>query len=248
MRLRICLACSWLLACVGCGSSDGGMPSPGPSPKGCSALDFSAVDAAVTRFVTDQGLQGASAVIVQKDCGAVHTQGYGAFSDDRLYLVGSSSKVVSAGVLMKLADSGVLDLDAPIGQYLSGWGEGGKPEIETAQLLSNSSGLVSLTDNPLYPPYLCQYRTPGTLGNCAQTIYTANDASKRIPPDTAFHYGGAQWQLAGGLAEVLAGKPCGGADPRNLRRAVWRGQPRLYQPVFTRWTRRGVRLPTLFPR
>ena len=40
-----------------------------------------------------------------------------------------------------------------------------------------------------------------------QAIYTANDASKRILPDTAFHYGGAQWQLAGGLAEAIAGKP-----------------------------------------
>jgi CubicO group peptidase (beta-lactamase class C family) len=81
----------------------------------------------------------------------------------------------------------------------------GKPELTLAQLLSNSSGLVSLTDNAAYAPYLCQYLTAGTLTDCAQTIYTADDAADRIPPDTEFHYGGGQWQLAGGIAEVVSG-------------------------------------------
>lgn len=61
-------------------------------------------------------------------------------------LVASSSKVVSVGVLMRLADQGLVDVDATIGNYLSAWGSG-KPELEVAQLVSNSSGLVSLTDN-----------------------------------------------------------------------------------------------------
>ncbi len=34
----------------------------------------------------------------------------------------------------------------------------------------------------------------------------ANDAANRQPPDTSFHYGGGQWQLAGGIAEVVSGK------------------------------------------
>lgn len=181
--------------------------SPSTPPAGCDELNFSAFDDAVRAFLTTNGLRGASGVVVQKECGLMHTQGYGEFSADRLYLVGSSSKVVSAGVLMRLADQGALDLDAPIGPSVTPWGDGGKPELEVAQLLSNSSGLVSLTDNPIYVPYLCQYRAAGSLRECAQAIYTANDTSKRIAPDTAFHYGGAQWQLAGGIAEMLSGKP-----------------------------------------
>jgi CubicO group peptidase (beta-lactamase class C family) len=213
-----------VLTATACGGSDGsaGAGSGGasgstgeagqggggaPLPPDCGELDFAEFDAAVSVFLTKYGLQGASVVVVQKDCGAVHTQGYGEFAADRIYLVGSSSKVVSSGVLMQLADRGTLDLDAPIGRYVGPWGEGGKPELQFAQMLSNSSGLVSLTDNPLYLPYLCQYRASGSLSDCAHAIYTAKDADKRIPPDTEFHYGGAQWQLAGGVAEAIAGMP-----------------------------------------
>jgi CubicO group peptidase (beta-lactamase class C family) len=221
--LIICMLTA--LTATACGGSDGGAGAGGadagggaagnageagqgggaPLPPGCAELDFAEFDAAVSAFLTKNGLRGASSAVVQKDCGAVHTQGYGEFPADRVYLVGSSSKVVSSAVLLRLADRGMLDLDAPIGQYVAAWGNGGKPELEVAQMLSNSSGLVSLTDNPLYLPYLCQYRTSGSVSDCAHAIYAAKDADKRIPPDTEFHYGGAQWQLAGGIAEAVTG-------------------------------------------
>jgi CubicO group peptidase (beta-lactamase class C family) len=38
-------------------------------------------------------------------------------------------------------------------------------------------------------------------------IYQAADADRIVPPDTRFRYGGGQWQLAGGVAEVASGKP-----------------------------------------
>jgi CubicO group peptidase (beta-lactamase class C family) len=171
----------------------------------CAKLDFQAFDAAVSTFVTANGLAGASAVVVHAACGVVHTHGYGSYAADRVYLVGSSSKVVTTGVLMRLADQGLIDIDAPVGQYLGAWGTNGKPALEVAQMLSNSSGLVGLVDNPLYLPYRCQYQSTGTLADCAKTIYTANDSADRQPPDTSFHYGGGQWQLAGGIAEIAGG-------------------------------------------
>jgi CubicO group peptidase (beta-lactamase class C family) len=172
----------------------------------CSAYDFDAFDTAVSAFLTAHALAGASAVVVHKDCGILHLQGYGQYPANRLYLVGSASKIVTVGVLMRLADQGLLDLDAPIGQYLATFGANGKPELEVAQLVSNSSGLVGLIDNPFYLPYRCQYQDAGSLADCAKAIYTANDAADRQPPDTSFHYGGGQWQLAGGIAEVIAGR------------------------------------------
>jgi CubicO group peptidase (beta-lactamase class C family) len=177
--------------------SDSGTPAP--------TLDFSKYDAAVEAFVSANGLKGASGVVVHKDYGIVHTSGYGAYAVDRKYLVASSSKIVSVGVLMRLADQGLLDLDGPISKYL-GTSNAGKADLEVAQLVSNSSGLVSLTDNPLYAPYLCQYVDAGTLSDCANTIYTANDAADKQPPDSSFHYGGGPWQLAGGIAEAVSGK------------------------------------------
>jgi CubicO group peptidase (beta-lactamase class C family) len=170
------------------------------------AFDFGAFDAVVNAYLTDHGLAGASAVVVHKDHGIVHEMGYGQFAANRLYLIASSSKVMSVGILMRLADEGKLDINAPVSTYLSAFGTY-KTDISVAQLVSNSSGLVTLTDNPLYTPYLCQYLNGGTLTDCAKAIYTANDSADRKPPDTAFDYGGGAWQLAGGIAEVVSGKP-----------------------------------------
>jgi CubicO group peptidase (beta-lactamase class C family) len=185
--------------CAGCGSDDG------TDEGGGAGSDFAAFDAAMSQFVAERGLRGASAVLVQKDRGIVHSAGYGEFSADRTYLIMSSSKILSVGVLMRLADQGLLDLDAPIGTYVADWGTG-KPEITLAQLVSGSSGLVGVVDNLLYAPYACMADTAGTLADCGKTIYTADDAAERKLPDTEFHYGGGAWQLAGGVAEAAAGK------------------------------------------
>src|SRR6185503_14114505 len=125
-------------------SSSGTAPANGGSGVDASGLDFSKYDAAISAFLTEHQLAGASGVVVHKDLGIVHVKGYGDYTDDRLYLVASSSKMVSVGILMKLADEGKLDIDAPIGNYLSAWGANGKPELKVAQLVSNSSGLVGL--------------------------------------------------------------------------------------------------------
>jgi CubicO group peptidase (beta-lactamase class C family) len=171
-----------------------------------SGLDFTKFDSAVTATLASEGLAGATVVVVQEDSGIVHLAGYGAYDKDRLFLLASASKVVSVGVLMRLADEHIVDLDAPVGTYVGSlWGSE-KGALTLAQMLSNSSGMVGVTDNPIYAPYLCQYRHVGTLAACAQKIYQAADSSDIVPPDTKFRYGGGQWQLAGGIAEVASGK------------------------------------------
>ncbi len=205
-----CLGWLALVASVvaGCSSSNASSPPAADAAADgeVSGLDFGAFDSAVDAFLTANHLAGASAVVVQKDLGIVHEKGYGAFAADRLYLIASSSKVMSVGILMRLVDEGKLDINAPISNYLSAFGTF-KTDITVAQLVSNSSGLVTLADNPLYAPYLCQYLNSGTLTDCAKAIYTADDSADIKPPDTKFDYGGGQWQLAGGIAEVVSGKP-----------------------------------------
>jgi CubicO group peptidase (beta-lactamase class C family) len=191
------------LALVACGGSD--ESDDGDGGAAGIALDFGELDDAMNEFLKANSLAGAGVVIVHKDAGVLYETSYGSFEKDRLYLIASSSKVLSVGVLMHLADQGVIDIDKPIGNYLKSW-TGNKPELTVAQLLSNSSGLVGLTDNPLYAPYLCQYTEGGTLTACAKSIYDAMDEADRKPPDTEFHYGGGAWQLAGGIAEQVSGK------------------------------------------
>jgi CubicO group peptidase (beta-lactamase class C family) len=169
------------------------------------AYDFSAVQQAIQSFVEEKGLAGVGAIVVHRDDGVVFEQSFGAFTDDRIYLLASSSKMITAGVLMRLADEGLLDMDAPVAEAVD-WGAG-NPEITPAELVSNSSGLVGLLPDPTYGPYLCQYVYTGTMQACARQIFeTSADDADVIPPDTQFRYGGGQWQVAGALAEAVSGK------------------------------------------
>lgn len=175
----------------------------GDSPA--DQLDFSEADAALEAYLAEHGLEGATFAIVHRDYGLVHLRAFGRFEPNRIFLLASSSKVLSAGILMRLADKGIVDVDAPVSTYLSDFGEY-KTDITVAQLLSNSAGMVGLIDDALYAPYICQYLDFGNITTCGAKIYTADDAADRVPPDSRFRYGGGQWQLAGAIAEFASGK------------------------------------------
>jgi CubicO group peptidase (beta-lactamase class C family) len=176
-------------------------PDTEPTPN----YDFSALGPIVADFVTERQLAGAGLIVVEREAGVVHEEYWGGFDADRISLIASSSKMISAGVLLHLDDEGILDIDAPVSEVAE-WGAA-NPTITPAQLISNSSGLVGLLPDPTYAPYLCQYIATGTLQECAESIFTtpADDADV-IPPDTEFRYGGAQWTVAGAVAEVASGK------------------------------------------
>lgn len=76
----------------------------------------------MSSFLEANDLEGASVVVVSREEGVVHVKALGSFEEDRVSLIASSSKVMSAGVLMHLADQGLLDVDAPVSTYLGDWG------------------------------------------------------------------------------------------------------------------------------
>lgn len=174
-------------------------------------LDFRPFDEALQNALDEKKIAGASVAVVHEKFGVMHTQGFGEFAADRLYLIASSSKILSVGVLMRLADQGKLDIDEPIGTYLKDWGETKASKINVAQLVSNSSGLPSLSEvsaaasdssSPYYSN-LCQYTDRGSLSDCGKLLYATEPPRE---PDTMFAYGGSQWQLAGAVAEQVSGK------------------------------------------
>ena len=174
-----------------------------PTTTGPRTYDFSAVSPIVQSFVDEHDLNGAGLIVVDRDDGVVHEDYWGEFSADRISLVASSSKMITAGVLLHLADEGLLDMDAPVADAVD-WGSG-NPTVTPAQLVSSSSGLPGLADLP--PSHACQFLVAGALQDCAATIFTTpDDDADVIPPDTDFRYGGGQWQVAGGLAEAVSGK------------------------------------------
>lgn len=179
--------------------------SEGVDVSGAATGDFTAVTEAVEAFVGARGLEGAGLIVVHEDRGVVHEEYFGEFSADRISLIASTSKMISAGVLLRLQDDGLLDLDAPIEDVVD-WASG-NPDMTAAQLISSSSGLVGLWPDLDYAPYVCQWQPTEVLQECGATIFnsTADDADQ-APPDTEFRYGGGQWQLAGAVAEAVSGK------------------------------------------
>ncbi len=170
-----------------------------------AGYDFNALAPVIESFIDENELNGAGLIIVQRDDGVIYHEHWGEFDEDRISLIASSSKMITAGVLLRLDDDGLLDVDAPVADVAE-WGIG-NPDITPAQLLSNSSGLVGLLPNPAYGPYLCQYIATGTLQSCAETIFTTvDDDAEIVEPDGEFRYGGAQWQVAGAVADVASGK------------------------------------------
>jgi CubicO group peptidase (beta-lactamase class C family) len=237
-RISVVLVAAVVLAACGGGSDDA------PS----RVYDFSAFEQEIDRFIAEEDqVDGVGAILVDREAGVLFQKSFGAFTDDRVYLLASSSKMITAGVLMRLADDGLLDMDEPVVDVVGDWGDE-NPAITPAQLVSNSSGLVGLLQDPTYAPYLCQYLYPGTLQDCARIIFTTPlDDDRVIPPDTEFRYGGGQWQVAGAVAEIVSGKswadlireiytePCGlttlGYNNHFVQSAIG-GNPFSYPPGF----------------
>ena len=169
-RIRSTVGLLALLASIttaGCSGDDAAEAASAPTSTAPEReYDFSAVAPIIEAFIAENGLNGAGLVVVEEDEGIVYEQYFGEFGADRSSLVASASKMVTAGVLVRLADEGLLDLDEPIADYVD-WAEGHNPEITVAQLLSSSSGLVGLGPNPGYGPYVCQFVPDEEIEECA---------------------------------------------------------------------------------
>lgn len=170
-----------------------------------SVYDFAEASAIVDAYVAEQGLNGAGLIVVERDDGVVHEEYWGDFDADRVSLIASSGKMIAAGVLMSLDDQGILDVDAPVADVAE-WGAS-HPTITPAQLLSNSSGLIGLEDGFAFESYHCWFIPDVTLQDCAEQVFTTpDDDVETIEPDTEFRYGGAQWTVAGAVAEAASGR------------------------------------------
>jgi CubicO group peptidase (beta-lactamase class C family) len=180
------------------------VPAPKPEPR---VYDFSAASEIIEDYVDENGLNGASFIVVDRDDGVVHQEHFGELGPGRVAIIGPIGEIVSAGVVLSLHDDGLLDVDAPVVDIVA-WGSG-NPEVTLAQLLSHSSGMLGGPASQFYNPYLCSVMFVGSLQGCAETIFTTpDDDADLVPPDTAFGWpaNGADYQVAGAVAEVASGK------------------------------------------
>ncbi|GAA0366491.1 serine hydrolase domain-containing protein [Streptomyces blastmyceticus] len=117
---------------------------------------------------------------------------------DSVFQLGSIAKVYTATLVMQLAESGRLDLDAPVVDVLPEFAVA-DPEatraITTRQLLSHTSGLT------------CDFtHDTGRGDDClARYVEAARGVALDCPPGTAVSYSSVGYNVLGRIVEVLTG-------------------------------------------
>ncbi|WP_027076084.1 serine hydrolase domain-containing protein [Maribacter antarcticus] len=128
-----------------------------------------------------------------------------------VFQVASLSKWVSAFGVMKLVEQGKLDLDAPVGKYLTRWqlppSEFNNDDVTIRRLMSHTAGL---TDGLGYSGF-----KPGVPAQSIEASLTkASDADEGISgsvhvgiePGSAFNYSGGGYTLLQLLVEEVSGQ------------------------------------------
>jgi CubicO group peptidase (beta-lactamase class C family) len=190
LRFVVTSALLCLLAGVGCGSSDGD-DDPGPPDPTCTVAQREAeLGVALDAVVTDADF----AFAVQRADGRRYVHNRGAASLTTVYESASTSKLVTAVVILRLVEQGHLTLADHPQDHIPDWPiTAGDPlrDLTLAHLLSFTSGLTS---EPL-----C-LNLPGVdFENCVGAIATANAGNGKVP-GTEFHYASTHMQVAGLMA------------------------------------------------
>ncbi|MDI3316007.1 MAG: serine hydrolase domain-containing protein, partial [Mycobacterium sp.] len=117
--------------------------------------------------------------------------------------IGSVTKTFTAGVVLKLAERGLVNLDDPIARWLPDLPHAGK--ITVRHLLNHTSGLRNYTDD-----LWCLARTllfPKRVWQPADLVAVIHGKPLYFDPGTAHHYSNTNYVLLGLISEKATGKP-----------------------------------------
>jgi CubicO group peptidase (beta-lactamase class C family) len=154
------------------------------------------------------GIPGCNIALV-KDSEIVWTQGYGyadvasgrALTVDTPMSVQSITKSVTAWGVMRLVEKGLIDLDAPVAQYLKSWqfpqSDYPTEEITTRQLLSHTAGMPLGDFTDVY--------APGEAMPSNRDVMTGEAVLTR-GPGTGFFYSNTGYNLLEILIEDVTGQ------------------------------------------
>ena len=125
-------------------------------------------------------------------------------SPDTLFRVASITKTVTAAVVMKLSDSGILDLNRPVSEYFTSENEKDSlKNITLRHLLSHTSGIVDPPDLE----YALENRLP---------FSTLLPSARRYEPGSSFHYSNLGFGLIGCIFEQAVGLPVSSVFDRYI--------------------------------
>ena len=121
-------------------------------------------------------------------------------SPDTPFLAGSISKSFTALAVMQLVETGRVDLDTEISQYLGGFSGRPAGTITIRQLLSHTSGFSTLQGNSSH--------TDATNGKdeLARRVEALAEVNPAYEPDERWEYSNTNYLILGRLIEVVGGQ------------------------------------------
>jgi D-alanyl-D-alanine carboxypeptidase len=187
-----------------------GVPSPTASalhrPASATPLLVADLDARLERLRAKYGIPGISASILFADGSAWHgTAGLAdvvakrKVTDQTAFPVASVSKTFTSALILRLAEDGLLDLDASVRSYLPTLGI--SRAITVRELLDHTSGLRDFFFHPRIDHDLLT--KPAIVWNAARSLkYVGKPYGK---PGTSWHYSNTNYLILGLVAEAVGG-------------------------------------------
>lgn len=151
-----------------------------------AAFDAAAVDQSITADPD-------ATLLIAADDGRTFTHAHGASSATTVYESASTSKWVTAAVLLDLVDRGDLALTTTTSDLLGFWPA---PGVPLSSLLSFTSGFDDED--------LCINRAGADFATCVERIYEAS-VGDATAPGAVFQYSGSHMQIAGLMAMRATG-------------------------------------------
>ena len=126
-------------------------------------------------------------------------------STDTIFRIGSTSKAITATALARLVERGLIDLDAPIAEYLSELPNPDWANITPRMLASHMAGIPHYGDNQdrrgLYQTLAMDRYYP----DVRDALDIFNDSPLRFEPGTDFEYSSLGTVLLGAVMSAAAG-------------------------------------------
>ncbi len=162
----------------------------------------------VVLFVNDNGETSAAAF------GAADIETGAAVAADDLFRIGSTTKPMVAAAAVSLAEDGLLDLDAPLADFLPDEITTRVANVDTAtvrEALAMRSGIYNYTENDAFTDAVLD--NPDRPWTAAETVAYAYDEEPEFAPGEGYYYSNTNYNLVEivinetsgqSLADVLA--------------------------------------------
>jgi CubicO group peptidase (beta-lactamase class C family) len=160
------------------------------------ANEVAEIEAEIRNDLDSYNIDTDFTLMIEAENGRVFIHSTGNSSETTSYESASTSKFVTAAVILSLVKDGVLSLEDHPQDYISTWPSSGNlSDIELRDLLSFTSGLV---DEPA-----CINAALSNLEACVERIATKNSNSEE--PGEVFYYASTHLQVAGLMAVEASG-------------------------------------------